>query len=174
MDQTDRRSAHRRVGAATIAAFLVLLLLGATRGPAQADTTVPAAAPRRPRRRSSRPRRCRPTPIPIPTPIPASAATATDHDGPGFGGGAADGGGGGGFGGGAPDSGGEAPAAAAPPPRRRARRREPDMSAFMHDVARASLPVAIALLAFTAVARAALWASTTRPSCASAGSTSSR
>jgi hypothetical protein len=32
------------------------------------------------------------------------------------------------------------------------------MTAFMHDVARASLPVAIALLAFTAVARAALWA----------------
>ena len=32
------------------------------------------------------------------------------------------------------------------------------MSAFMHDVARASLPVAIALLAFTVVARAALWA----------------
>jgi hypothetical protein len=32
------------------------------------------------------------------------------------------------------------------------------MSTFMHDVARASLPVAIALLAFTAVARAALWA----------------
>jgi hypothetical protein len=32
------------------------------------------------------------------------------------------------------------------------------MSAFMHDVARASLPIAIALLAFTAVARAALWA----------------
>jgi nucleoid-associated protein YgaU len=32
------------------------------------------------------------------------------------------------------------------------------MSAFMHDVARASLPVAIALIAFTAVARAALWA----------------
>jgi hypothetical protein len=32
------------------------------------------------------------------------------------------------------------------------------MSAFMHDVARASLPVAIALLAFTCVARAALWA----------------
>ena len=44
MDQTDRRSAHRRVGAATIAAFLVILLLGATRGPAQADTTVPAPA----------------------------------------------------------------------------------------------------------------------------------
>jgi hypothetical protein len=32
------------------------------------------------------------------------------------------------------------------------------MSALMHDVARASLPIAIALLAFTAVARAALWA----------------
>jgi hypothetical protein len=32
------------------------------------------------------------------------------------------------------------------------------MSALMHDVARASLPVAIALLAFTVVARAALWA----------------
>jgi hypothetical protein len=32
------------------------------------------------------------------------------------------------------------------------------MSAFMHDVARAALPVAIALLAFAAVARAALWA----------------
>jgi hypothetical protein len=32
------------------------------------------------------------------------------------------------------------------------------MSAFMHDVARASLPVAIALLAFAGVARAALWA----------------
>jgi hypothetical protein len=32
------------------------------------------------------------------------------------------------------------------------------MTAFMHDVARASLPVALALLAFTAVARAALWA----------------
>ena len=44
MDQTDRRSAHRRVGAATIAAFLVLLLLGATRGPAEADTTTPAPA----------------------------------------------------------------------------------------------------------------------------------
>ena len=40
----DRRSAHRRVGAATVVAFLALLLLGATRGPAQADTTVPAPA----------------------------------------------------------------------------------------------------------------------------------
>ena len=33
------------------------------------------------------------------------------------------------------------------------------MSAFMHDVARASLPVAIALLIFAACARALLWAS---------------
>jgi hypothetical protein len=32
------------------------------------------------------------------------------------------------------------------------------MSAFMHDVARACLPVAIALLAFTGVARLAIWA----------------
>jgi TctA family transporter len=32
------------------------------------------------------------------------------------------------------------------------------MSAFMHDVARASLPVAIALLILAATARAALWA----------------
>ena len=36
------------------------------------------------------------------------------------------------------------------------------MSAFMHDVARASLPVAIALLAFTGVARLALWADDAR------------
>jgi hypothetical protein len=34
--------AHRRVGAAAIAAFLALLLIGATHGPAQAD---PAPAP---------------------------------------------------------------------------------------------------------------------------------
>ena len=32
------------------------------------------------------------------------------------------------------------------------------MSSFMHDVARASLPVAVALLIFTAAARGALWA----------------
>jgi hypothetical protein len=101
MDQTDRRSAHRRVGAATIAAFLVLLLLGATRGPAQADTTVPAPAAT-----------AAPTVEPSQT-LPADPNTDPgfgrdgdhDHDGPGFGhpGG---GGGNGGFGGGAPDSGG--------------------------------------------------------------------
>jgi hypothetical protein len=49
MDSTttaDRRSAHRRVGAAAILAFLALLLLGATDGPAQADpASAPAAAP---------------------------------------------------------------------------------------------------------------------------------
>ena len=44
MTPGDRRSAQRRVGAATIAAFLILLLLGAARGPAQAESTVPAPA----------------------------------------------------------------------------------------------------------------------------------
>jgi hypothetical protein len=47
MDRTtpeDRRSAQRRVGAATIATFLILLLLGATHGPAQAESTAPAPA----------------------------------------------------------------------------------------------------------------------------------
>ena len=100
MDQTDRRSAHRRVGAATIAAFLVLLLLGATRGPAQADTTVPATAA--------------PTVEPSQT-LPADPDPNTDPDrgfghprgdGGRFGGGAPDGGSSdGGFGGGAPDGG---------------------------------------------------------------------
>jgi hypothetical protein len=41
----DRRSAHRRVGAAAIAAFLVLLLLALIHRPAQAEPTVPAATP---------------------------------------------------------------------------------------------------------------------------------
>jgi uncharacterized membrane protein YgcG len=110
MDQTDRRSAHRRVGAATIAAFLVLLLLGATRGPAQADTTVPAPAAT-----------AAPTVEPSQT-LPADPKTDPDpgfgrendhdHDGPGFGGGG--GGRGGGFGGGAPDSGGGGSTAPAP------------------------------------------------------------
>jgi len=34
--------AHRRVGAAAIAAFLALLLIGAAHGPAQADSATPA------------------------------------------------------------------------------------------------------------------------------------
>ena len=41
----DRRSAHRRVGAAAIAAFLVLLLLALIHGPAEAEPTVPVATP---------------------------------------------------------------------------------------------------------------------------------
>jgi hypothetical protein len=41
----DRRSAHRRVGAAAIAAFLVLLLLALIHRPAQAEPTVPVATP---------------------------------------------------------------------------------------------------------------------------------
>ena len=160
MDHTDRRSAHRRVGAATIAAFLVLLLLGATRGPAQADTTVPApaatAAP------TVEPSQTLPAdPAPDPNADPGFGRDGDhDHDGPGFGhpgGGGGDDGGSGGFGGGAPDSGGSG-GGGSTAHRAEHERREPDMSAFMHDVARASLPVAIALLAFTAVARAALWA----------------
>ena len=39
----DRRIARRRVGAVAIAAFVALLLLGATRGPAEANPAVPAA-----------------------------------------------------------------------------------------------------------------------------------
>ena len=41
----DRRSAHRRVGAAAITAFLVLLLLALIHRPAQAEPTVPVATP---------------------------------------------------------------------------------------------------------------------------------
>jgi hypothetical protein len=92
MDQTDRRRAHRRVGAATIAAFLVLLLLGATRGPAEANTTVPAPA-------------ATPAPTVEPVqPIPADPDPGAD---PGFDRSDGDGDGRfGGGGGGAPDSGG--------------------------------------------------------------------
>jgi hypothetical protein len=39
------RTAHRRVGAAAIAAFVLLLLIGASRGPAQASPATPAATP---------------------------------------------------------------------------------------------------------------------------------
>lgn len=45
----ERRSAHRRVGAAAIAAFLALLLLAAVRGPAEAaPTSTPATTPNLP------------------------------------------------------------------------------------------------------------------------------
>jgi uncharacterized membrane protein YgcG len=41
----DRSSAHRRVGAAAVTAFLVLLLLALIHRPAQAEPTVPVATP---------------------------------------------------------------------------------------------------------------------------------
>ena len=41
----ERAGAHRRVGAAAILAFLVLLLLGALRGPAEAGSRTPANLP---------------------------------------------------------------------------------------------------------------------------------
>jgi hypothetical protein len=99
MDRTDRRSAHRRVGAATIAAFLILLLLGTTRGPAQAETTVPAPAAT-----------AAPTVEPSQT-LPADPGSAPDpgfgrHDRGGDGDGDGDGDGRFGGGGGPPDSGG--------------------------------------------------------------------
>jgi hypothetical protein len=40
---SSTRSAHRRVGAAAVAAFLALLLLGLNRGPASANQAAPAA-----------------------------------------------------------------------------------------------------------------------------------
>ena len=43
--ESDTRSAHRRVGAVAIAAFLALLLLGLGRGPASANQAAPAASP---------------------------------------------------------------------------------------------------------------------------------
>jgi hypothetical protein len=83
----DRRSAHRRVGAATVVAFLALLLLGATRGPAQAESTVPAPAatstaePAQP----AQPAPAEPQPA-----MPGDPGPGFDHDGDGprgFGGG---------------------------------------------------------------------------------------
>ena len=58
----DRRSAHVRVGAATVLAIAALLLLGSPRDAAQADTTVPATTP---------------------TIVPAQPTTPADPD-PGF------------------------------------------------------------------------------------------
>jgi uncharacterized membrane protein YgcG len=104
---TQPRSAHRRVGAATILAFLAFLLLGAVRGPTEADSSVPAA----PAATS--------TVVPTqPAPVEPGPATPGDPDPdfrrghdrpggggrPGFGGGrdrGGDGGGGGSPGGGA-------------------------------------------------------------------------
>ena len=92
----DRRSAHRRVGAAAILAFLALLLFGATRGPAQADPAVPVATPAA-------------TDPAQPLPDDPGPGFRDDHGGPGpRGDGDRDGGG---FGGGDP-GGGAAPAPA--------------------------------------------------------------
>jgi uncharacterized membrane protein YgcG len=93
------------VGAAATLVFVALLLLAGTRGPAQADTTVPAATPA-----------VEPSQPALPAdPEPGfhrdhdGGGFDGDHDGGGFGGG--DGGGGGGFDGG---GGGAAPAPSAP------------------------------------------------------------
>ena len=80
---TDRHGAHVRVGAIATAAFLILLLIHAARGPAAADPVVPAIAP-----------------ATTPTPAPRQAAPADPlpddrggfhhrggDGGPGFGGG---------------------------------------------------------------------------------------
>jgi hypothetical protein len=108
----DRRSAHRRVGAATILAFLALLLLGATRGPAQAETTTPAPVPAT----TTVPEQTQPAPAdPQPT-LPGDRDPGFDRGGdgggPGFGGGRGGDGDGGGGGGVAPS----APAPSAPAP----------------------------------------------------------
>jgi len=106
VDVADRRRAHVRVGAVATAAFLALLLLGATHGPAPADPlTEPAATPT-----------VQPTQPGQSAPADPDPDFGHDHDGfgprgdgPGFGGGDGDGGTpGGGGGGGAP--GGSAPA----------------------------------------------------------------
>jgi hypothetical protein len=94
---SDTRSAHRRVGAVAIAAFLALLLLGLSRGPASANQETPAASP---------------------TAAPSQQIPDFDRDRDGDGGGPRRGfrgGGGSGFGGGGdPDGGGVAPAPSAP------------------------------------------------------------
>ena len=97
----DRRSAHRRVGAAATLVFVALLLLAGTRGPAQADTTVPAATP---------------TVEPSQPALPADPDPGfhRDHDGGGFDGGGDGDHDGGGFGGGGGFDGGGGGAAPAP------------------------------------------------------------
>jgi hypothetical protein len=99
----ERRRAHRRVGAAAIAVFLAILLVGALRHVAQADPSGPAVAP------AGTVQPTQPSEPAYPGPY-----LHRDHrfggggDDPGFGGG----GGQPGFGGGAdPGAGGSAPAA---------------------------------------------------------------
>jgi hypothetical protein len=103
MDSTavDRRSAHRRVGAATILAFLALLLIVALRGPAEASSTVPAVVP-------AAPPSAQPVQPRAPMPGEPDRDFRRDHDrrGP-RGGGGFDGGGGGGGTAPAPSTGGD-------------------------------------------------------------------
>jgi hypothetical protein len=109
----DRRSAHRRVGAAAVVTFLALLLLGATRGPAKADTAAPAAAPAPATTQPAQPEQTAPAP---PQQTAPPEQTLPDDPGPflsprhggGYGGGGPVPGDGGGFGGGGgvPDDGG--------------------------------------------------------------------
>jgi hypothetical protein len=94
----DRRSAHRRVGAATVAGFLVLLLLGAGRGPAQAQPTRPLPAATAPP--TVQPMEPRQT-------LPSEPRVPHDHDEPGPRG--DEGGGFGGRGGGGSDGAAPAP-----------------------------------------------------------------
>ena len=110
MDQTDRRSAHRRVGAATIAAFLVLLLLGAHARPGAGRHHCPApAATAAPTIEPSQTLPADPDPDYGGGDDPGFGHPRGDGDGR-FGGGAPDGGGSSGgsdgrFGGGVPDGG---------------------------------------------------------------------
>lgn len=115
--QADRRRAHRRVGAVAGAAFLALLLLGATHGPASADPTVPAIAPVASPQQEVPQQTAPVDPGTALDPDPDGDGGARSHDGygdgdrdgdgdGGFGGGHRGGGDGGGFpGGGAPGAG---------------------------------------------------------------------
>ena len=85
----DRRSAHRRVGAATIVAFVALLLLGATRGPAQAETTTPAPVPAA----TTVPEQVQPAPADPQQTVPGRPDPGFDPDGGGRDGGRGFGGG---------------------------------------------------------------------------------
>jgi hypothetical protein len=112
----DRRSAHRRVGAAAITAFLVLLLLAVLHRPARAEPTVPVATPAAtPSIQPTEPGPTQSEPAdpdpdqgggfdPDRVPRDGGGGFGRGDNGGGFGGG----GGGGGFGGGSsgPDSGG--------------------------------------------------------------------
>jgi hypothetical protein len=78
---TDRRIARRRVGATALAAFLILLVLATTRGPAQADP-VPASAPATTTTQPAQPQRSAPL-----DPDPGRHGRFGPSDGGGFAGG---------------------------------------------------------------------------------------